>query len=202
MNIIKFNTDDSLPIEKYWKNHKAANYGLTHLIQLLGANITYVETGVSKGDSLGYIIQRCKNINAAYGIDFYKENTDEFEVTKAFYSQKTLDRNFERAKQVILSSGEKDKITIIKEDVEVAVNYFKDNTIDFLFLDHYLNEKDVSISLETWYNKVKIGGYFSGHDWIYDGVRDPVINFREKYEITSPLSVFGGEWVWKKEENI
>ena len=90
----------------------------------------------------------------------------------------------------------------IKGDIHEVIKDIEDNSIDFLFLDHYLNEKDVSNSVETWYNKVKIGGYFAGHDWVYQGVKEPIIKFREKHNITSTLSVFGAEWVWKKEENI
>ena len=53
-----------------------------------------------------------------------------------------------------------------------------------------------------WYNKVKLNGYFAGNDWPYKGVSETVLNFREQYNIQSPLSVAGGEWVWKKDGNI
>jgi hypothetical protein len=53
-----------------------------------------------------------------------------------------------------------------------------------------------------WYNKVKLNGYFAGHDWLYEDVGRSVLNFREQYDIQSTLSVYGAEWVWKKDGNI
>jgi len=196
-----FELEKELPYFRH-TSPKAANYGMTHLINLMGDDVIYVETGVCKGGSICSIVQRCSNIKAAYGIDFYQPNTDEFETKKTYYDIDRQRNNYQRAKNLIQTSGHKDKITLILEDVSVAKDYFEDNSIDFLFLDHYLNESDVELCLVEWYNKVKIGGYFSGHDWVYPGVNTPIKEFREKYNISSPLSVFGAEWVWKKEENI
>ena len=202
MNIIDFKNEESLPYEVYWKSAKAPNYGLTHLIQLMGSNIIYVETGVGKGVGLSAILQRCKNIKIAYGVDFYRENTDYFDRTPHTYSDNDMSFWYQRARHRILSSGMKDKVKIIKEHTSLAVNYFEDNSIDILFLDNYLSEEDVYNECKRWYNKVKINGYFAGHDWPYDGVQNSVHKFRNENNITSPLSAWGGEWVWKKKENI
>ena len=202
MNIIKFNTNDSLPTEIYWKSTRSPNYCLTHLIQLLGKDIIYVETGVGKGVGISSVVQRCSNIKVAYGVDFYRKNTDYFEREETTYSDEEMSNWYKRAKHRILSSGHKNKIKIIKEHTSVAVDYFDDNSIDFLFLDNYLSEEDVYNECKRWYNKVKLNGYFAGHDWVYKGVQRSVTNFRQKHNIASPLSTFGGEWVWKKEENI
>jgi hypothetical protein len=178
------------------------NYGMTHLINMMGDDVIYVETGVCKGVSISSVVQLCPNIKSVYGVDFYRPNVDEFDRRAREYDQATMRHAYSRAKDRILRSGHKDKITLILEDVSVAVNYFEDNSIDFLFLDHYLNEKDVADCLPMWYNKVKIDGYIAGHDWIYDGVRTPIHQFRKTHNITSPLSIFSAEWVWKKEGNI
>ena len=202
MNIIDFKNEESLPYEVYWKSPKAPNYGLTHLIQLMGSNIIYVETGVGKGVGLSAILQRCENIKIAYGVDFYRENTDYFDRTPHTYSDNEMSFWYQRARHRILSSGMKDKVKIIKEHTSLAVNYFEDNSIDILFLDNYLSEEDVYNECKRWYNKVKINGYFAGHDWPYGGVQNSVHKFRNENNITSPLSAWGGEWVWKKKENI
>lgn len=201
MRIKTFELEKALPHQKI-ASPNSPNYGMTHLINLMGNNVTYVETGVGKGVSISSVVQMCPNIKAAYGIDFYKPNTDEFERQTKTYNEEEVLFSYSRAKDRIQRSGHKDKVTLIREDVSVAVNYFDNNSIDILFLDHYLNEKDVADSLPMWYNKVKIGGYFGGHDWIYRGVRTPIYQFRNTHNITSPLSIFGGEWVWKKEGNI
>ena len=201
MNIISFEDKKALPTELHWKDSKAANQHMVHLINMMKDPV-YVETGVSKGRSIAFIVQRCTNIKEAWGVDFWLPNTDQFERKETFYSKDVQEKSFASACDRVLSTGYKDKIKFIKEDVAVAASYFKDNSIDFLFLDHYLNQKDVEECLPMWYNKVKIGGYFAGHDFVYLGVKNGVFGFREQYDIQSPLSVFGGEWVWKKEGNI
>ena len=202
MNIITFENTPPLPLEPHFKYIKAANYLMQHLINMMEDPI-YVETGVSAGRSISFILQKCPSIKRAYGVDFWSENTDTFERSgDTHYSQAHSDRAFLSASNRILSSGHKDKVTLIKEDVAVAVDHFEDNSIDLLFLDHYLNKKDVEECLPMWYNKVKVGGYFAGHDWIYAGVKKSVLNFREQYDIKPLLSVSGGEWVWKKDGNI
>lgn len=181
----------------------SANYGMTHLINLLGEDITYVETGVCKGVSISFIVNRCPNIKNAYGIDSYQPHTDLFEKNGgATFDRFAVRKSYHRAKDRILSSGAKDKVTLILEDVYDVVDAFEDGSIDFLFLDHYLNASDVYKSCETWYNKVRNGGCFAGHDWVYDGVSESVNGFRRDYDITSPLSVFGAEWVWIKQKDI
>jgi hypothetical protein len=202
MRIRTFNLEQQTPIQKYGDG-RIANYGMTHLINLMGPDVIYVETGVCGGSSISYIVQRCTNIKKAYGVDFYLPNVDTFEQGGYFvYNEEKVKRLYNRAKKRIIASGQKDKVTLILEHTDVAVDYFDDNSIDFLFLDHYLNAKDVAEACEKWYNKVKIGAYFAGHDWGYTGVHQEVLKFRENHNITSPLSVFGAEWVWKKEGNI
>jgi len=201
MKIKTFELEKELPLERY-SSPKVPNYGMTHLINMMGDDVVYVETGVNKGVSISSVVQMCPNIKSVYGIDFYKPNTDEFDKKRIVYSKEDVDFAYTRAKHRIRSSGHKNKISLILEDVSVAKDYFEDNSIDFLFLDHYLNQKDVEECLPMWYNKVKINGYFAGHDWVYHGVQSTVKDFRKQYDIQSPLSVFGGEWVWKKDRNI
>ena len=201
MKIKTFELESELPYERQ-VSPKVANYGMTHLINLMGQDVIYVETGVHQGGSIANIVQRCPNIKAAYGVDFYKPNVDVFDRGTQHYTTERQTKAYQKAKRLIQKSGHKNKITLIIEDVSIAVDYFEDNSIDFLFLDHYVNDKDVADCLPMWYNKVKIGGYFAGHDWVYPGVQQPVYEFRNTHNITSPLSIFGAEWVWVKKENI
>jgi hypothetical protein len=202
MNIISFEDKEALPLVEYWKRDKIANFQMVHLINTVKDPV-YVETGVFRGRSISFILQACPNIKEAWGVDFWKTNVDSFDKAGGrSYSQRQMKMNMEESIYKISSSGFKNKVKLIREDVAVAVSYFEDNSIDFLFLDHYLNEKDVEECLPMWYNKVKIGGYFAGHDWVYREVQNAVHDFRTQYDIQSPLSAFGGEWVWKKEGNI
>tara|TARA_R100000951_G_scaffold60209_5_gene50608 strand:+ start:1402 stop:2016 length:615 start_codon:yes stop_codon:yes gene_type:complete len=204
MKIHTFNRLTEKSTFPFYKNIKSANFGLVHLINLMGPDVTYVETGVFKGDSLCHIVQRCPFIKTAIGIDQYKAYVDDFESKKVSgtYNQDLVDKIKQICLNNILASGFKNKIQVIEEHTRVAVDNFEDNSIDFLFLDSYCSAKDVEEELERWYNKVKINGYFAGHDWPYEGVHRSVKEFRSKYDIQSPLSVMGAEWVWLKKENI
>lgn len=180
-----------------------ANYSMTHLINMMGKNIIYLETGVNKGSSISAIVQRCPNIAYAIGIDFYEPHIDEFEKKHLQEITKEKVTNaFSRAKHRIRASGHKDKVELILEHTRRVAPSIKNESIDFVFLDHYINSSDVEEACYLYYNKVKKGGYFAGHDYVYKGVSEPINRFREDNSITSPLSVFGAEWVWKKEENI
>lgn len=204
MKIKTFENDPPQSLD--WQaDPKVANYGMTHLINLMGEGVIYVETGVSNGRSIVGILQNCKNIKAAYGIDSYQPYTDEFENLDhgiRVFDSATLQYAYIKAKKRICANQHKDKVKLILEDVSVAKDHFADNSIDFLFLDHYVNKSDVEKCLVEWYNKVKIGGYFAGHDFLYRDVRRSIHEFRGRYNITSTLSVFNAEWVWKKEGNI
>jgi hypothetical protein len=202
MNIISFEDKEALPLVEYWKRAKIANFQMVHLINMIKDPV-YVETGVFRGRSISFILQACPNIKEAWGVDFWKTNVDLFDKAGGrSYSQRQMSMNMESTISKILSSGFKDKAKLIREDVGIAVSHFEDNSIDFLFLDHYLSKKDVEECLPMWYNKVKIGGYFAGHDFKYTDVSKSIYGFREQYGIHSPMSNFGAEWVWKKEGNI
>lgn len=56
---------------------------------------------------------------------------------------------------------------IIKNDSVEASKFFKDESIDFLFLDADHSYEAVTRDIRTWLPKVKIGGVFAGHDRDY-----------------------------------
>ena len=78
-----------------------------------------------------------------------------------------------------------------------VVNEFEDQYFDFIFLDSYLNEKDVEHELKRWYPKLKVGGYYSGHDYAYPQVKRPVKKFIKDNNVKI-YSIFDSVWVWKK----
>ena len=55
-----------------------------------------------------------------------------------------------------------------------------DVSLDFIFLDAYLDYESTMRDLETWYPKVKTNGLFTGHDWHSPTVQKAVTEFRNK----------------------
>jgi hypothetical protein len=72
------------------------------------------------------------------------------------------------------------KSTIIKATSMNAVKTFKDESLDFVFIDAGHSFVDVWADLFWWPQKVKKGGIVSGHDW--QNLRYPSVTFAlEKY---------------------
>ena len=59
----------------------------------------------------------------------------------------------------------KDKIEFIKEFSEDVVNDFKDNSLDFIYIDGNHQYEYVKKDIELYYPKIKKGGIISGHDY-------------------------------------
>ena len=95
-------------------------------------------------------------------------------------------------------SGHQQKSIIHEKDSNDAVNDFEDESLDFIFMDTYMNLEQAKKDLNSWYPKVKKGGIFSGHDWNCNIIQNVVNDYRNKNNINSTLSVFDNTWVWKK----
>jgi len=176
---------------------------LIHSINLLGNDLIGVELGVFQAQSFCTILHNCPNIKCLYGVDSYLPYDDyiksDYDGTPACsFFEKDLDIIKSIAFSRIKYSGMSEKVIFYNEDSNEAVKKFNTESIDFIFIDTYLTEDQVKNDLETWYPIVKKGGLFSGHDWNSKQVRRPVLNFREKYKISSNLSIFDSCWAWIK----
>src|SRR3990167_7251194 len=58
-----------------------------------------------------------------------------------------------------------DDCTIIRKTSMDAVHYFKDRSLDFVYIDGDHNFKHIAEDIYEWTWKVKIGGVVSGHDY-------------------------------------
>jgi hypothetical protein len=70
--------------------------------------------------------------------------------------------------------------------------------LDFVFIDTYMTYEQAKQDLTDWYDKVKDGGLFAGHDWNNVVVQQAVNEFRKEKNITGIISTFDDLWVWKK----
>ena len=82
-----------------------------------------------------------------------------------------------------------------------AAALFEDNSLDFVFIDAMHDYEAVKDDINTWYPKVKVGGYIGGHDYgenlppILAGVYAAVNEVIGKDNIT----VYHTSWLTKKE---
>jgi hypothetical protein len=76
----------------------------------------------------------------------------------------------------ILEFGE--RATMIRTFSENAVDLFRNDSLDFVYIDANHSYEYVKRDIEIWYQKVKTGGYLMGHDYLnIDWYADP--SFRD-----------------------
>jgi hypothetical protein len=181
-----------------------AGQSLVHLINLyFRDNIVGAEIGVGRGENLCTFLQQCPKIKKMYGVDPYTPYNDCLNypytgIPVYTYNFKEVEANKLIALHNIKFSGYKDKVTFLEKTSKEAVNEIEDNSLDFLFLDTFIDQNSIIEDIDLWYKKVKPGGIFSGHDWQSLLIQSEVNNFRKKNKITNTLSTFDFIWVWIK----
>lgn len=77
-------------------------------------------------------------------------------------------------------------VNVIKANSLDAVKMYEDNSLDFVFLDASHEYEDLLPELDLWWNKLKPGGVFGGHDygnWSFVGVARAVNKFAEQNDL-------------------
>ena len=154
------------------------------------------EIGVYKGDFSIKILEKT-NLNKLYLIDPWKNLNNYNDISNHSNDEFELILNEVKSKV----SSHQDRVEIIRDLSENAVQNFDDNSLDFLYLDadhsYEASKKDV----EYWYNKVKPGGIFSGHDYLNGslpqgefGVKKSIDDFVQKHDLTLYIT---NEEQWK-----
>lgn len=141
MNVFNFNREEIL------KKIKQVNNGIC------------VEIGVFKGEYSKKILEQ--NPKKLYMIDIW-------EPVEKNYDDLTNNKNHPDAYSEALKIAKlysNKTITIKKDSIEAALN-FKDESIDFLYIDANHAYDFIKKDIEIWYPKVKKGGIFGGHDYL------------------------------------
>jgi hypothetical protein len=123
-----------------------------------------LEIGTSDGVSTEFLLSKLNNLKL-FGVDPYSPYTD--------WNGGVLSKNF----QHIIENQFKDRIskyadryTHFRKTSDECVSSFKDNSLDFVFIDGLHTYEQVKKDLNNYYSKVKPGGIFSGHD--YDQIKE------------------------------
>ena len=141
------------------------------MIETSPFNSTFVELGAWFGKSTNYMAQKIKeskkNIHFTT-IDTWKGSGSDMDnkIVNTFNG----DIFYEFVDNTIMNENY-GSINIIKDSSDKAVNQFWNNSIDFLMIDTSHEYEDVMQELDTWYNKIKPGGYICGDDYgVFQGV--------------------------------
>ena len=167
---------------------------LPNLLKHTSRSIVGLEIGVWRGDNAGYLLQNCNNISKLYGIDPYLPYQD----WNRFITKEDIDPIKNAAVENLKMFG--DRFELIETTATAAVNRFKDNSLDFIFIDGNHSFETCHQDLCNYYDKVKPGGIFAGHDYTLQGVNNALFKFRKEKKITGNFKVIPIDvWYWIKD---
>ncbi len=116
-----------------------------------------VEVGVKEGVNAEDILKNL-NMGKLYLVDIW-----------GFFITEGVCINYENEYEKVLKKFENDKNVIIKKQTSLdAVKEFKDNSLDFVYIDACHQYLSVKADIKAWLPKIKKGGVLSGHDYEKD----------------------------------
>lgn len=165
----------------------------------LGTDIKVAEIGVLKGKFAKEMINSL--LPSEYiGIDPYKKYFDK--PCLSYHRQITINQVYENTNKLIEGLGHK----LYRMTSEEAAPLFYNNYFDLVYLDGDHRYEFVKQDIELWYDKIKIGGILSGHDYVKRpkrqqyGVIKAVDEFvqKEGLELNINNEEWTTWWVYKK----
>lgn len=159
-------------------------------VKYFGTGSTFVEVGSWRGRSSVYM--GVEIVNSGKQIDLVCVDTWEGSVEHQGWDileddglWKDFQKNIEPLKGVITPF----RMTSLDGAME-----FKDESLEFVFIDASHDYQSVKEDIEAWYPKVKLGGILSGHDYEYfEGVKKAV---DERFG--KDMKAKWGSWVHQK----
>lgn len=160
---------------------------------------TGIEIGVAYGGHAEYILKNTQ-LKKLYGVDPYKHIWG-YRDPMNFYFWK-----FNRIYESMLCrlSIFKDRFVIIRKKSKDALDDIN-GLVDFVYIDADHSYDGVKSDIERWFNKVRIGGFISGHDYghpNFPGVKIAIDEFFKKYNWKVNYDKSGVWWVQKKNTPI
>lgn len=155
-------------------------------------NSHFVEVGVWKGRSAAFmaveIINSGKEIKFDC-VDNWEYSDIQTDIAEAKYENlyETFLNNIEPVKHII---------NPIRKLSYVASTGYKDNSLDFVFIDAAHDYDNVLVDLKAWAPKIKSNGIIAGHDYAWGGgVKKAVNEFFGKDNIQQQE----GCWIYKNQ---
>jgi hypothetical protein len=169
--------------------HGISGYGIGNLIKNMTDPVG-CEIGVERGYTTEYFLRVNKTTKIycidpfANYIDWNGENKNERDMVYKEFLQRM--------------SPFSDRVNIIKKYSDDAVNDVPDNSLDFIFIDGLHTYEQVTKDMQNYYDKVKSGGIFSGHDFsLIDCINRAVKDFA-KTKGKEILTTEHDVWYWYK----
>ena len=153
-----------------------------------------IEIGVDEGLTSRYFLSQLPELKL-FGIDPYAEYID--------WNGNYLDKNG-RSNSLEMASNRLNKFEkrymLYRMTSDDAVENFKDNAYDFIFIDGLHEYKQLLKDCANYFPKIKKGGVFAGHDYItIVGVKIAVDEFAKEVGATPIHLPEKDVWYWIKD---
>lgn len=159
-------------VEHFYKNNNFGegwfNYPDLYrdMVSKFGNGSIFVEVGCWKGKSICFLAVEVINSNkdiTVYGVDTWKgsavhQNNPEI-INDTLYE--TFMNNISPVSHIVKP---------IRMSSLEACKQFKDESLDFVFIDASHEYEDVKKDIDNWLKKVKPGGILAGHDYNWPDV--------------------------------
>lgn len=145
-----------------------------------------IEIGTDQGTTTEYLLKSIPDLKL-YGVDDYTENRTEH------VQNLTFDIFMNKVKPY------SDRFTHYRKTSDGAVDDFKDESVDFIFVDGDHRYFQVLKDCKNYYPKLKKGGLFCGHDWSLPEVNKAVVEFALSIGRFDDIRVMKQDvWYWTK----
>ena len=135
--------------------------GLYPLFKEMGFTVG-CEVGVSFGRNAEEILLSIPGLKL-YLVDFY-DYENEYTTGNKRYTPNRIRKSAKRRMRRLRRNENCDMEFIIKKSMD-AVKDFKDNSLDFVYLDANHSFDYIMMDIIEWSKKVKVGGIICGHDY-------------------------------------
>jgi|TARA_A100000171_G_C2118252_1_gene139145 hypothetical protein len=185
-----------------FKDHQADILLLIQAINTIGDNLVGLELGVLRGDSSMAVLHNC-SIKKLYLIDNWEPYSDYLKNIpdgKAHHHCNEADSEWNEyaTRHRVKYSGMKEKVEIIKEDSLKAVNHIPNASLDFIFFDAMMHEKQSYEEAFAYYPKIKKGGFFMGHDSnAIEQVMKPIESVKEHFNNKNTIHTYLNTFLFK-----
>lgn len=161
----------------------------------------FVEVGSWKGRSASYMaveIVNSKKIIKFDCVDTWEGSIEHLDVNSPHYERGLHeDQNWLFNQFLQNTSSVSNQINPIRMTSVDATKLYDDESLDFVFIDASHEYDDVINDINSWYPKVKKGGYLCGHDYVKFGGVNKAVNELIKDKGLN-LSVVKSSWIHKK----
>lgn len=193
---LNLNRKQPLIIESIGRN------GLAELFKELNFNLG-AEIGVDSG-VFSEILCKTNSSLHLFSIDPWSTNAYE----DSFNSSPAMEPHFEKHYRSAVHRLSKHNCTVVRKQSLEAVHDFKDNSLDFVYIDSNHSFINIASDIYRWEKKVKVGGIVSGHDYEHfppsqdNHVKHIVDAYAQAFEIPYYFELGQDRhhsWFWVKE---